>query len=126
MYVFNSTIYADQLLNLDDYADVYEIVKTAKSDWKPLGRRLLQILQYELDSIEFNERDDEERLCKMLKFWLTKTDTLSPNWRSLKEALTGIGREDLAAKIKDSGTHGEYLPMYMYVVEAITALDNLQ
>ncbi len=99
MYVFNSTIYADQLLNLDDYADVYKIVKTAKSDWKPLGRRLLQILQFELDSIEFNERDDEERLCKMLKFWLTKTGTLSPSQRSLKEALTGIGREDLAARI---------------------------
>ncbi len=111
---------------MDDYADVYKIVKTAKSDWKLLGRTLLQILQYELDSIEFNERDDEERLCKMLKFWLTKTDTLSPSWRSLKEALTGIGREDLAARIKDSGTHGEYLPTYMYVVEAITNKCNFQ
>ncbi len=109
MSVFNPTIYADQLLNLDDYADVYKVVKTAKSQWKLLGWRLLQQLRYELDSIEFNERDDEERLCKTLKFWLTKTDTLAPSWRSLKEALMGIGREDLAARITDSHTHGEYV-----------------
>ncbi len=105
--VFNPTIYAVQILNLDDFDDVYKIVKTAKSYWKPLGRRLLQHLRYELESIEFSERGDEERSCKMLKFWLTKTITLKPSWRPLKEALMGIGREDLAARITDSHTHGE-------------------
>ncbi len=103
---FNSSVYTNQILNVDDFADVYEIVKTAKSKWKPLGRRLLKQLWYELDSIESNERDNEERLCKMLKFWLTKTDTLKPSRRSRKDALTSIGREDLA-KTTDSHTHGE-------------------
>ncbi len=104
---FNPTIHAVQILDLDDFDDVYEIVKTAENKWKPLGRRLLQHLRYKLDSIESNERDDEERLCKMLELWLTKTDTLAPSWRSLKDALTGIGREDLAARITDSDTPGE-------------------
>ncbi len=107
MVCFNPTIYAVQILKLDDFDDVYEIVKTARSQWKPLGRKLLKNLWYELESVEFNEWDDEQRLCKMLEFWLTKTNTLSPTWRSLKEALTRIGREDLAARITDSHTHGE-------------------
>ncbi len=104
--VFNPTV---QILNLDDFADVYEIVKTERRQWKPLGRKLLKNLWYVLDSIESNAKDDEERLCKTLNFWLTKTDTLAPSWRSLKEALTGIGREDLAGRITDSHTHGEYV-----------------
>ncbi len=91
---------------MDDFDDVYEIVSAAKSDWKPLGRKLLRRLRHQLDSIE--ERDDEDRLCKLLDIWLTKTDTLKPSWRSLKKALTGIGREDLAARITDRDTLGEY------------------
>ncbi len=40
---------------MDDFDGVYEIVKTAKSKWKPL-RRLLKHLKYKLDSIESNQR----------------------------------------------------------------------
>ncbi len=82
-------------------------VKKAKRDWKLIGWKLLKCLSYELNSIESNVRDDRERLYKMLEVWLTRANTLRLSRRSLKEALEGIGREDLAGKININSTHGE-------------------
>ncbi len=106
-----SYVTTDEILVLDNLDDVIEKVKTAKSEWKPLGRKLLTAaLRYELTSIESEHRSDDERLYAMLEVWLKNKLTLKPSWGSLKEALVHIGREDLADNI--DGTLGECLIYY--------------
>ncbi len=106
-----SYVATDEILCLDDIDDVIEKVKKATSDWKPLGRKLLTAtLRHKLTSIESEHRSDDERMNAMLEVWLKNKLKLKPSWRSLKEALIHIEREDLADNI--DGTLGECLLYY--------------
>ena len=70
------------------------------SQWYNLGLQLLDPKHaHELDTIEEDSKNDTKTCCrKMFSNWL-KTDELA-SWDKVIEALTFIGRNDVASNIK--------------------------